>query len=228
MDSIAQRFGRTLVIAPHPDDEVLGAGGLIARLADAGQDTFVAVITKGQPPAFTEASVAAVRDEARAAHAILGVTETLWLDQPAAELSEVPHMQLNAAIGETVRTIRPDTLVLPFLGDIHLDHQLIFNSAMVAARPRQADYPRQVLAYECLSETNWNAPYLTPGFLPNVFVDISATLERKLEAMQAFKSQLQPAPNERSLEALRALAILRGATIHRAAAEAFVNIRQVS
>jgi LmbE family N-acetylglucosaminyl deacetylase len=78
-----------------------------------------------------------------------------------------------------------------------------------------------------LSETNWNAPYLTPSFVPNVFFDIEATLSRKVEAMRLFASQLREAPHERSLEALRALAVLRGAAVHRAAAEAFVLIRHV-
>ena len=98
---------------------------------------------------------------------------------------------------------------------------------MVAARPHQAAYPGTILAYETLSETNWNAPYLSPAFVPNVFVDITDTLETKLEAMRMYKSQLRAFPHERSVEALRALATLRGATVHRPAAEAFVLVRHV-
>src|SRR5690349_13374264 len=88
-DSLSM-FGRTLVIAPHPDDEVLGAGGTIARLADEEQDVFVAVVTVGKPPAFTSELVGKVRSEAKLAHQRLGVRETFWLDQPAAELTETP------------------------------------------------------------------------------------------------------------------------------------------
>lgn len=220
-------FGRTLVIAPHPDDEVLGAGGVLARLADAGRDTFVAVVTSGRPPAYPPETVAAVQAEAKNAHEILGVKETFWLDQPAAELFETPQKELNAAIGDLIRQLSPDTLLVPFVGDIHIDHQLVFLSTLVAARPNTSSYPGNILAYETLSETNWNAPYLTPGFHPNVFVDISMTVDRKMDAMAAFRSQVCEAPNERSLQALRALAVLRGATVHRAAAEAFVMIRRV-
>ena len=220
-------LGRTLVIAPHPDDEVLGAGGTIARLSDAGQEVFVAIVTSGKPPVFSEESVANVRAETHRAHDHLGVTKTFWLDMPAAQLSETPHSQVNAAIGNIVHQLAPSTLLVPFLGDIHIDHQLVFLSSLVAARPHQAAYPGTILAYETLSETNWNAPYLTPAFVPNYFVDIDNWMTRKLDAMQMFSSQLRDAPHERSIEALRALATLRGATIHRPAAEAFVQIRHV-
>lgn len=220
-------FGRTLVIAPHPDDEILGAGGTIARLADSGREVVVAVVTTGRPPAYSAESVERVRAEARRAHDLLGVRRTLWLGQPAAELGETPHAALNATLGGAIHEVDPDTLILPFIGDIHLDHQLTFLSAMVAARPHQARYPSTILAYETLSETNWNAPYLTPGFLPNVFIDITDTLSRKLEAMRVFASQVRTFPHERSAEALQALAMLRGATVHRPSAEAFVMIRSV-
>ncbi|WP_159587179.1 PIG-L deacetylase family protein [Chelativorans xinjiangense] len=220
-------FGRTLVVAPHPDDEVLGAGGTIARLAQAGQEVFVAIVTCGRAPAFSPAQIAAVRGEAERAHTLLGVRATSWLDFPAAGLSDTPHSQLNSALQDLFAQVRPTTIILPFPGDIHLDHQSTFASALVAARPHQADYPTTILAYETLSETNWNAPYLTPGFHPNVFVDIGETLSSKLQAMDIFDTQLKAFPHERSREALRALALLRGSTVHMAAAEAFVLIRHV-
>jgi LmbE family N-acetylglucosaminyl deacetylase len=130
-------------------------------------------------------------------------------------------------IGDLVRDLNPDTLLIPFVGDIHRDHREVFESALVAARPHQLTYPRRLLAYETLSETNWNAPYLAPSFQPNVFINISGTIERKVAAMRRFSSQLRLAPHERSIEALRALATLRGGTVHLPAAEAFVLIRQV-
>ena len=217
-----------LVLAPHPDDEVLGVGGAMARWAGEGHTVHVAVVTRGRPPLYSEADELLCRQEARAAHARLGIADTYYLDLPAAELDTVPHRELNGRFGELVRACAPDELYLPFLGDIHRDHLLVFQSAMVAARPGRSGYPRRVYAYETLSETNWNAAYLTPSFSPNHFVDVSATLETKLEAMALYRSQLQPAPHERSLASLRALATLRGATVGLAAAEAFVTIRTVT
>jgi LmbE family N-acetylglucosaminyl deacetylase len=227
MIAFEKMAGRTLVVAPHPDDEILGCGGVMARLADAGAETYVAVVTEGRPPAYSSEFVARVQQEALEAHALLGIRETFWLGLPAAELSEIPHASLNAALGKLVGELQPRTLFLPFVGDIHRDHQLIFTSSLVAARPHQAIYPQLVLAYETMSETNWNAPYLTPAFTPNVFVEISDQLERKLDAMRCFSSQIRQPPHERSIEALRALAVLRGATVMRRAAEAFVLIRHV-
>ena len=229
LNALAGPSGRpVLVVAPHPDDEVLGAGGTIARLAAEGHAVHVAVVTSGRAPRFDPGGVARVRAEAAEAHAVLGVAETHWLDFPAAELSEHPHAGLNAGLGDLVRRLSPHLVLAPHPGDIHLDHQLTFLSTLVASRPHQADYPAVIAVYETLSETNWNAPHLTPAFLPNLFVDITATLELKLQAFCRFASQVRPAPHERSVETLRALATLRGATVHRAAAEAFYIVRAVS
>lgn len=228
MSSVAQRFGRTLVIAPHPDDEVLGCGGLLALLSGLGTPAVRAIVTQGMEPDYCARAIAEIRAEAETAGAILGVAETHWLGLPAAGLDQVPHARLNAAIGELVTKVAPDTLLLPFPGDIHRDHQLVFESAMVAARPSRHSYPVRILCYETVSETNWNAPGLTPVFAPNVFVDIDSTLDRKLNAFRAYASQVRSFPQERSIEALTALARLRGATVHRNAAEAFVLIRDVT
>lgn len=227
MMGLASQFGRTMVLAPHPDDEVLGCGGVLAALADAGCETHVVIATIGQPPAYPAEQVAALRQEAARAHEILAVTKVHWLDLPAARLDTVAHADLNAAIGAAVSRVAPETLLLPFPGDIHRDHQLLFESALVASRPAGPSYPRRILAYETLSETNWNAPGLTPGFTPTSFVDIRATLQRKLDAFAAYGSQVRSFPAERSVDALEALARLRGATVHRHAAEAFVMVREV-
>ena len=221
------RIARALVLAPHPDDDVLGVGGVMARLAAAGARVEVGIVTEGKAPQFAAAQVAQVRAEAAAAHALLGVAATHHLGLPAAGLDRLAHADLNRAIADLVVAVRPDTLFVPFPGDIHRDHQLVFEAAMVAVRPAGPDYPVRVLAYETLSETNWNAAFLTPAFTPNVFIDISDTLQTKLGAFAAFASQVRAFPAERSVEALSALARLRGATVHRAAAEAFVLIREV-
>jgi LmbE family N-acetylglucosaminyl deacetylase len=217
-----------LILAPHPDDEVLGCGGTMARLIAQGCEVHVAIVTRGRPPYFSDEQTRRVKEEARAAQASLGVQNLHHLEFPAAALDGVPHQDLNRAIGDLVRDVSPDILFLPFIGDIHVDHQLIFTSGMVAARPRSPDFPAKVLAYETLSETNWNAPYVSSGFAPNLFIDISDHLEAKLAAFRCYASQVQEFPNERSVEAIEALARLRGATVHRRAAEAFVLLRELA
>lgn len=219
---------RALVIAPHPDDEVLGCGGTIARLAAMGRHVEILIATCGQPPQFDADQVERVRAEARRAHATLGAAHTHFLDLPAAALDRMARAEINQAIATVIRESRPDALFLPFVGDLHFDHQLIFDAAMVAARPIGTDYPRRILAYETVSETNWAAPYLAPSFQPNLFVDISEYIGRKIEAFGQFESQVRQFPNERSFETLQALAQVRGSCVSRQAAEAFVLIREVS
>ncbi len=218
---------RVLVIAPHPDDEVLGVGGTILKLAGQGAQIYVLIATTATPPRFDPEVLSTGRREAAAAHRVLGVANTRYLPFPAAELDSVGHADVNAALVEVFVDVRPDVVFVPFNGDLHLDHQRIFLSSLVAARPGTAWTPRSIYAYETLSETNWNAPHVTPSFLPNVFVDISEHLDTKLAALGEYASQLKAPPHERSLEALRALATLRGATVSCAAAEAFVLIREI-
>lgn len=218
--------GRVLVLAPHPDDEVLGVGGTIARYADEGREVFVAIVTSGDPSMFEPELVERTRREAIAAQRVLGSREPIFLDGfPAALMDTIPHAKLNAALGELMRDVEPEVLFVPFSGDLHLDHRLVFGSALVAARPGSGRPPRALYAYETLSETNWNAAHVAPPFLPNIYIDISTHLERKLEAMRCYETQVKPFPQERSLEALRALATLRGATAGFEAAEAFMLVR---
>ena len=216
-----------LVVAPHTDDEVLGVGGTIARFAQEGANVTVAVVTSGFPPDFAQEEEDAIRQEAARSHEILKVKETVYLDFPAAALDTVEHRELNRAMCVLYRRVEPDYVFIPFPGDVHMDHQATFNSAMVMSRPNGGHVPRSVLAYETVSETNWNAPPLTPGFLPNTYVDISDYIETKLKAFEAYQSQVKPFPHERSIEALRALATLRGSTVGVRAAEAFIALRNV-
>ncbi len=225
--TLESRISRALVLAPHPDDEVLGCGGTMARIAASGGIVEVAVVTRGREPRFKAAQADEVRAEAEEAHALLGVTRTHFLDLPAAELDRIARADLNQAIANVVDKAKPDTLFVPFVGDLHFDHGLVFEAALVAARPRGNGYPRRILAYETLSETNWSAPTLSPAFHPNVFIDISEHLETKLRAFACFRSQCRPPPDERSVETLRALATVRGATVTRLAAEAYMLIREV-
>lgn len=218
---------RVLVIAPHPDDEVLGVGGTIARCVRSGDHVSVVIVTCGSPPLFDEGDVQRVRLEAVAAHRVLGVSDTILLTGfPAAKLDTIPGHELNAALTDVVRTVRPDMVFIPFAGDIHRDHQMVFTASLVATRPRDGCTVRAIYAYETVSETNWYAPPLTPGFLPNTFIAIDDYLDVKLNALKEYSSQVKPFPDERSLEAVTALARVRGATVGFKAAEGFVLIRQ--
>lgn len=218
---------RVLVFAPHPDDEIIGVGGTIAKRVKCGDEVYVCVVTKGQEPMFSKDFVEQGRRECREADARLGVKETIFLDFPAVMLETVPRHEFNGKICELVGRIQPDEVYIPHRGDMQLDHQLVVDAAMVAVRPRGNSYPKRVYAYETLSETGWNIPNTVNDFIPTVYEDISDTLPAKLDAMSVFRSQLAPFPAARSIGAIEALAKYRGATVNVAAAEAFSLVREV-
>jgi LmbE family N-acetylglucosaminyl deacetylase len=219
---------RILVVAPHPDDEVLGCGGTIARYADAGHDITVAIVTKGWEPLFPDSQVEQVRAEARAASALLGVSDLRFLDLPVTALAHLPEHELNGALLKLFREVQPNWVLLPFRNDLHEDHRQIFDACMVASRPlAQRVDPSKVLCFETLSETHWHASSVEAAFTPNVYVDISEHLARKIDAMKCYESQARYAPHARSLESIEALARFRGMTVHCHAAEAFMLVREI-
>jgi LmbE family N-acetylglucosaminyl deacetylase len=218
---------KTLVISPHPDDEVLGLGGTIHRLAAEGHDITVAIVTKGWSPLFPEAQVTQVRAEAQAANAALGVRRVRFMDLPVTTLHALPEHELNAAFDRLVAEERPEWVFLPFPGDRHEDHRQTFDAALVALRPVAGRaLAQRILCYETVSETHWSAAPVEPAFAPQVWVDISAHLDAKLAAMKLYASQVRPAPDARSLEAVTALANWRGSIVGWRAAEAFVLLRE--
>lgn len=220
-------MANVLVIAPHPDDEVLGCGGVIARHAAQADEVTVAIVTTGAK-LFPAAQVRRVRAEARKANRLLG-SRLLFMDLPVTTLHLMPRHKLNGHFSELVRKTRPDVAYLPFAGDRHEDHRQVFEAALVAMRPDgRRHLVRRICCYETVSETHWSAPGMEPAFEPNGYVDITATLSRKLEAMKAYSSQLAEGVPARALTALEALARFRGSVVGMPAAEAFVIVRDLT
>jgi LmbE family N-acetylglucosaminyl deacetylase len=218
---------KVLVVAPHPDDEVLGCGGTIARHAARGDEVHVLVVTRGAPDIYSWEAVEKGREELRAAHTLLKVSGIHFLDFPAPKLDTIPGYKLADAIGEVIRSVCPNILYLPHRGDIHADHQVVYQAALVAARPINGCSVNQILCYETLSETEWSDPFGDSAFIPTVFVDITDYLDYKLKAMNCYQSQLKQPPHPRSLQVIEALARLRGATVSLPAAEAFMLVREI-
>lgn len=221
-----------LVFAPHPDDEVLGCGGTIARHVSEGDTVFVCIVTRGKPPVYNhskeilENTPHDLVDEIEAAHNVLGVKKTFFLQFPAVMLETVPRYELNNAISKLISDLTPDVIYMPYFGDMQKDHMITSEAVMVAVRPKGNRTVQYVYSYETLSETEWNIPHAANDFIPNTFVDIGEYLIKKKEAMECYKSQLTEFPNPRSLEAMEALAKYRGSTMGAEAAEAFMLIRE--
>ncbi len=218
---------KVLVIAPHPDDEIIGVGGTIANRTKKGDEVYVCIVTKGTTPIFNPEFIEQGRKECREADKKLGVKETIFLDFPAVMLETIPRYKFNAKIAEVIEKINPDEVYIPHRGDMQLDHQMVVDAAMVAVRPRGNNYPKRIYAYETLSETGWNIPNVNNEFIPTVYEDITETIDLKIEAMKIFESQLAPFPAARSIGAIEALAKFRGATVSLKSAEAFSLIREV-
>jgi LmbE family N-acetylglucosaminyl deacetylase len=219
---------RVLVVAPHPDDETLGAGGTIAKYAAAGNEVTVLTVAGHRPPLYEESVYIRTVREAKEAHRRLGVTDSIFLDFPATTLGLLPTHELNGKINSVFKKLRPNVVLIAY-PDRHVDHRIIFDSTLVAARPVKTGNEMEILAaYETLSETHWNAPHIEPSFTPNWVVDITAQIGAKLEALACYESQMAPFPAPRSLEAAKALAMFRGTQAGFAYGEGFHVIRMVS
>ena len=214
---------KVLIFAPHNDDEVLGVGGTMAKLARQGHDVYVCEVTSWLQ---NMESTNRIKKEAIKAHNLLGVKDTVFLDLPVVHLKETPTHIKNKKFFDVVQSIKPEIAFIPHVGDMHVDHGETAMAAMVALRPLDNPQLKAIYTYETLSETEWNIPNTVNGFIPNVWSDISETFEIKNEAMRCFRSQVREFPHPRSLEAIEALAKLRGSTIGVHYAESFICVRE--
>ena len=219
-----------LIIAPHSDDEILGCGGIMAKYQDLGIDVFVVIVTNGHlgaPELFKKEGTERVRAEALNAHQYLGVKKTIFLDFPAPRLDTIPSYQLSIKLEEIIRSHSITDLYISHRGDIHKDHRITFEAALVSARPVNNNPVKRIYAYETLSETEWAAPFADDAFIPNVFIEITDFIDKKIEAFKYFNTQIKKHPHPRSIESIENLSKLRGATIGVKNAEAFMLIRSI-
>ncbi len=199
-----------LVIAPHPDDEILGVGGTIRKFSDQGHHVTILLVSGHLPPLYKPEVFEEHKKQALEAHKVVGVSDSIFLKIPATFVKDQTVADLNGKIYKAVKELQPKVVLMPF-PDRHIDHQVIFESSMVAIRPLHDGKCIQMAAcYEVLSETHWNAPAIEPCFNPNITIDISDYIDTKLSALSCFKGEIMAFPGPRSLEAVEALAKFRG------------------
>ena len=216
-----------LVISAHPDDETLGAGGLISKYNNEGYKIFVLTISGHLPPLYTKKEYDITIKEAKSAYKILGVTDSKFLDIPATLVENHPHTDLNMKILSVIQKLKPEIVVFPFY-DRHNDHRIVFNSTMVATRPiKDAKCVKLLAAYETLSETHWNAPHIEPNFIPNMIVNIDEHIQNKLNACRCYKSQISEDKGARSISSIKSLAQFRGSQSGFKYGEAYSIVRMV-
>lgn len=215
------------IIAPHADDETLGCGGTALRHVAAGDAVhWLIVADRKTSCGYSQAQVERREREIPQVASAYGFASVHRLGFEDARLEIVPLAGIVDAIGRVVKDIAPSVVYLPFRGDIHTDHRVVFDAG--AACTKWFRYPsvRRVLSYEVLSETDMGVNPESLRFAPNYFVDIAPHLERKIEIAGIYSSEFHPFPFPRSEQALRALAQLRGAACGAQAAEAFMLLRE--
>lgn len=222
-----------LVIAAHPDDEVLGCGGTIAKHADQGAIVHVAFLADGVFSRAGDAGTQQTELNARrtAAHKacdILGVRSVSFGEFPDNRMDTVALLDIIKAVEELLVKHCPDTVFTHQAGDVNIDHRRIHEAVVTACRPQSNHPVRTLLCFEVPSSTEWQLPGSAPVFMPNWFVDISDTLKRKLEALNAYDTELRNWPHPRSVKGVAHLAHWRGATVGVDAAEAFMLGRQLA
>ena len=226
----AKVYKKILIIAPHPDDEVLGCGGAIKKYTKNGDEVYLCIVTKAYTPDWSLKYINNKEKEIISANKALGIKKTFFLDLPTVKLDTIPQKELNDLISGCIEKVKPEILYVPFIGDMNKDHRLVFEASLVASRPKPKSPIKKILCYEVLSETEWGsvrASGIRDIFCPNVYVDVSDTLEDKLRAMERYGSELKEYPHPRSLEGIRFLAQKRGSESGLNAAEAFVLTREI-
>lgn len=220
---------KILVIAAHPDDEVYGVGGTIAKHTMNGDKVFVLILTDGATCQYpgNKVMVGQKRKEAKRSAKILGIEKIYFFNLPDMQLDTIAHVEVNKVIEKTIARVEPDVVYTHHWGDVNKDHRVVFESTMVAVRPSFRSTIKRILLYETPSSSEWNAPILTDKFIPNVYVDISETISKKIQAMEAYKSELREFPHPRSIEAVTTYAKKNGLVIAKEAAECFLLIREV-
>lgn len=223
---------KILVIAAHPDDEVYGMGGTIARLSAEGNEVHVLIVTDGCTAQYAGQAnlpeiVAQKHREALEANEILGVKKVHFGTFPDMKLDTVPHVDLNRLIEDAVNAIQPEAVYTHFYGDVNLDHQMVYRSALVAVRPISGQCVKELYCYQTPSSTEWSPQLTQTAFLPNVMVDISDFETAKEQALLAYQTEVRVYPHPRSPQYVRETDRARGLQWGLGSSEAFMLLRKI-
>jgi LmbE family N-acetylglucosaminyl deacetylase len=216
---------KVLVISAHPDDEILGVGGTAAVHVRRGDEVRLVVMCEGDSARSRADRLAEVKEESRRAAAALGVTDLAHCGLPDQRLDTLPLWEVTREIEAIVQSFEPAIVYTHFAGDLNRDHRVIAEAVLVATRPYAAPSVRELLMFETPSSTEWASPELLPTFRPNAFVDITRTLDKKVEAFLCYSAEVCDYPHPRSAQALRERAHHWGSVVNCPAAEAFAVVR---
>lgn len=217
-----------IVISAHPDDETLGAGGTILKHVANGDNVYWLIVTNVfENQGFSKERVESRQEEIREVEKLLGVSKTYLLNYPTMTLSSSSLIKMVPEISTVFSEVQPEIIYTLNRSDAHSDHRVIFDAVMACTKSFRYPFIKQILMYECISETEFAPALAEKAFLPNYFVDITDYLDRKNEIMKVFESEIAEHPFPRSLENIRALAHFRGASVGVKYAEAFQLLKYI-
>lgn len=217
---------KILVIAAHPDDEVLGCGGLICKYSKKRAEIYTLILTKGILIRYKKGTKTNIEEAILKCAKILGVKKVFIKNLPVHELNVIPMPKLIAVLDEVINIVKPDIIFTHNQGDTNQDHRTVAEATLIAARPK-VSFIKAIFSYEILSSTEWITSK-NNIFIPNTFINIEKELKDKIKAFQCYKSEIEKWPHSRSEEGLKTLAEYRGMQSFQKLAEAFCLIRSTN
>ena len=222
---------KILVVAAHPDDEVLGCGGTIARLSP-DNEIYTLILGEGITSrdismSQKERELEKLKQDVKSANEILGVKKVFLENFQDNRFDSVNLLDIVKKIEGYILKIKPDIIYTHHHGDLNIDHRITFNAALTASRPIEDSAIKKIYSFEVLSSTEWNTQSASTVFVPNIYINISDTISKKIEAMEAYRGEIMGYPHPRSTEGIRILAQKRGLEVGLEFAEAFCLIREV-
>lgn len=226
---------KILSIAAHPDDEVLGCGGAMAKWSSDGAEVHSLIMAEGatsrdksRDRESRKADLTHLAQASQKAGDILGIASVRLLSYPDNRMDSVDLLKVVKSVEEQIEKIKPEVVVTHHSADLNIDHQVIHEAVMTACRPQPGHSVERILSFEVPSSTEWQSPKFGNSFIPNWFEDITGMLELKINALEAYESEMREWPHARSIKAVEHLAHWRGASIGREAAEAFILERAIN
>jgi LmbE family N-acetylglucosaminyl deacetylase len=219
---------KILIIAAHPDDEVLGCFGSVAKLIKKGYEAYTLILGEGKTSRYkkrelsNKEEILNLRREIIKANESIGIKKVYIQDFPDNRFDSVDLLEFVKVIEEIKREIKPNIIFTHYKNDLNIDHQITYKAVITATRPMKDESVEEIYSFEILSSTEWNYPL---SFNPDVYFDISDTLNLKIEAMKYYKSELKEFPHPRSLEGIELNAKYWGMRVGKQAVEAFKTVR---
>jgi len=222
---------KILIIAAHPDDEVLGCFGTVARLIKEGYEAYTLILGEGKTSRDEQRvledrkeDIALLNDEIEDANYVIGIKKVFIESFPDNRFDSVDLLDIIKVISQVKEEVKPDIIFTHYENDLNIDHQVTYKAVITATRPMQDECVKEIYSFEILSSTEWNYPL---SFSPDTYFDISETIELKLEAMKKYTSELCVYPHPRSLEGIELNAKYQGMRVGKNHVEAFKTIRSL-